>query len=468
MPSAVHHPIILQFSEFLSDHMGIYFPEERVLDLGKKMEPVAKAFGFDDTQKCMEWLMQGQLNTKQTAVIAQHLTIGETYFFRNTALYSTLEKKILPELLESLRISKNLRIWCAGCCSGEEPYSIAILLLKLLPNIHLWNISLLGTDINEIFLTKAKKGTYKKWSFRSTPDEIKAKHFSQENCKEYKISPSVQKLVSFKVHNLMENNYEEKLGNKKQHIIFCNNVLIYFSPPVIKTIISRFANNLEEGGWLCVSAVEVPFVDDPTLVAQHFSGVIFFKKVSQSPKNWSIKDEKPSVRIVKKVEPPAPQSLYELSRDFYEQHDYAKVTALLLPAIESGHLKEEQKAKLLLVRTYANQGNFSEALTWCALMLSENPLDPLTHHLHAILLEETFNHEEAIKAVRRAIFLDSNFAMAYYTLGNLLKRNSRDKSYKNYYKTALALLQNVDDKTIVAGTEDLLVGQLRQILEHEV
>lgn len=470
MSSIDYNSIILRFSEFLAAQMGIYFPEERVAELEKKMDPVAKAFGFEDTCKCMEWLMQTPLNQKQTAIIALYLTIGETYFFRNSALYSTLEKEILPPLLNSLRIGKNLRIWCAGCCSGEEPYSIAILLHKLLPNINLWKISLLGTDINEVFLEKAKKGLYKKWSFRNTPEDIKAKYFSQEGAKEYRISPSAQKLVSFKLHNLVENNYGEKLGGKKQHIIFCNNVLIYFSPTTINTIVSRFSNSLEEGGWLCVSAVEVPFINDPTLVAHHFRGIVFFKKTTAEiePKDQKFQEERPDIRALPKALAPQQKNAYALSKELYAQHQYEKVISLLIPAIESSHLSDVQAAKHLLVRTYANQGNFSEALTWCAKILSENSLDPLAHHLHAIVLEATAHGDEAIKAARRALFLDSSFVMAYYTLGSLLKQNSLENNYKGHFKTALRLLKEYDDNAIIPGTEDLLAGQLKQLLENEV
>jgi len=467
----VSNQTILQFSEFLAAQMGIYFPEERVFELEKKMEPVAKAFGFEDSCKCMEWLMQKPLSQKQTAVIAQHLTIGETYFFRNSALYSTLEKEIFPVLLKSLKTNKHLRIWSAGCCSGEEPYSIAILLHKLLPNINLWKISFLGTDINEIFLEKAKKGLYKKWSFRNTPEDIKVKYFSQEGEKEYKISPFIQKLVNFKVHNLVENNYEEKLGGKKQHLILCNNVLIYFSEFMINTIIDRFAKALEEGGWLCVSAVEVPFVNHQALEAHHFRGVVFFRKVNPSFPPKDVKKEE-NVKIIEKQTnkeiPFTKKSILTSSKELYEQHQYEKVIALLIPAIESNTINEIQPAKHLLVKTYANQGNFSEALSWCTVLLTENSLDPLTHHLHAILLEATGNIEEAIKAARRAIFLDSSFAMAYYTLGSLLKQNSNENTYKNYFKTALKLLKSFNEKDIVPGTEDFQVGHLKQLLENEV
>jgi chemotaxis protein methyltransferase CheR len=142
------------------------------------MAGAARELGFSDPQSCARMLLSEPLTQATLATLASHLTVGETYFFRDGNTFSALEERILPELLRERReAGRRLRIWCAGCCTGEEPYSIAMLLDRLLPDAEAWNITILGTDINPHFLRKAGDGVYGEWSFRDAPAWVRDRYF---------------------------------------------------------------------------------------------------------------------------------------------------------------------------------------------------------------------------------------------------------------------------------------------------
>ena len=157
-------PLLREFSSFLVKTIGLYFPEEALPELQKKIEEISHSMGFAKTADCINRLMESPISKEKIAILSEYLTIGETYFFREKNSMITIRDKILPDLIQK-RLSmreRYLRIWCAACCSGEEPYSIAIFLHKLIPELAQWDITLLGTDINPIFLKKAIKGEFKK------------------------------------------------------------------------------------------------------------------------------------------------------------------------------------------------------------------------------------------------------------------------------------------------------------------
>src|SRR6185369_3291595 len=129
---------------------------------------------------CIERLVSGQLDKEQLETLAGHLTIGETYFFREQSSFDILENSILPDLIASRRgRGQRLRIWSAGCSTGEEAYSLAILLSRLIPDQREWQITILATDINSSALGKAVQGVYSDWSFRGVPQWIRQRYFKK-------------------------------------------------------------------------------------------------------------------------------------------------------------------------------------------------------------------------------------------------------------------------------------------------
>src|SRR3989338_3482902 len=178
MINTISKQLLSQLSELITPLMGLYFPETRWSDLERGIISAARELGFADIEAFITWLGSTPLTKNHVEILANHITVGETYFFRDKESFQVIENRILPELLRSRRESeKRLRIWSAGCCTGEEPYSIAILLSRMIPDLRDWNISILATDINARFLEKASRGVYSEWSFRDAPPGIRETFF---------------------------------------------------------------------------------------------------------------------------------------------------------------------------------------------------------------------------------------------------------------------------------------------------
>ena len=156
--------------EVIASRMGLRFPVERWIMLRRNLVLAARELGFQNMDRFIQWLLSSPINKTQMEILAAHLTISETYFWRESKVFTALTDFILPELIKSKKKGeKSIRIWSAGCSTGEEPYSIAIALHKTIQKIEDLNITILATDINPRALDKAIAGFYGAWSFRNSP-----------------------------------------------------------------------------------------------------------------------------------------------------------------------------------------------------------------------------------------------------------------------------------------------------------
>lgn len=270
--------------------MGLRFPKERWRDLERGIRSAAPEFGFKDTPSCIHWLLSAPLTKSQIEILASHLTIGETYFFRDKKVFEILEQHILPEFLRLRQASeKRLRIWSAGCCTGEEPYSIAILLSQIIPEWKDWNITILATDINPCFFQKASGGVYNEWSFRETPLWIKERYFERREDGCFEILPFIRKMVTFSYLNLAEDTYPSPFNNTNaMDLIFCRNVLMYFDTEHEKNVIQNLYRSLVEGGWLIVSPSETSHLLFSQFVTVNFPEVVIYKKDDHRPQTVEV------------------------------------------------------------------------------------------------------------------------------------------------------------------------------------
>jgi len=280
MTQDIPEKLIVQFSELITSHIGLYYPQNRWRDLLRNMESVSKEMGCGNVESCIQSLLSSPLTDKKIEVLIKHLTIGETFFFRDNCVFQAVKDTILPELICSRnKNGKKISLWSAACCTGEEPYSIAMLIDQMIPSWEDWKITVLGTDLNAEFLSKAGRGLYSNWSFRSAPSWIKTRYFKSCGENSFELSPRIKKMVTFSQLNLASKNYSSVLyKTEEMDVIFCRNVLMYFSPELREQIIGRFSEILVEGSWLILSPSEVPFINHPSLTPVQFPGAIFFRK----------------------------------------------------------------------------------------------------------------------------------------------------------------------------------------------
>jgi chemotaxis protein methyltransferase CheR len=178
MKYTLNPELLTQLSDPVAAKTALHFPLERWSDLEFKTGLAAKEFGFDRKEEFIQWLLSSPLTTGQVDILASFLAIHETYFWREPQVFTALIAQVLPALVRYRKNStKCIRIWSAGCATGEEPYSIAIALHKAIPALKEWNITILATDINPRILRKAMAGLYGKWSFRNAPQWLMDGYF---------------------------------------------------------------------------------------------------------------------------------------------------------------------------------------------------------------------------------------------------------------------------------------------------
>ncbi len=250
--------MLSRLSEFVDTQTGLHFPQARWGDLERGITAATRDFNFSDVESCANWLLSAPLTQGMHEILANHLSVGETYFFRERRSLEILEEEILKPLLRSRRENeRRLRIWTAGCCTGEEAYTIAIMLDRLIPDVKDWNITILATDFNPTFLRKAVVGIYGEWSFRDTPGWLRERYFSKSKGGRFEIHPRIRKMVSFSYLNFARDIYPSLSNNTSaMDVILCRNVMMYFSAEKAKQVVGNFYRALVDGGWLIVSPTE--------------------------------------------------------------------------------------------------------------------------------------------------------------------------------------------------------------------
>lgn len=500
--------LLRRYSEFLAARMGLHFPQERWRDLERGTRHATNDLGFDDMQACVEQLLSRPISRTEVEILASHLTVGETYFFRDRASFDALESRVLPEMIRARRSgARRLRIWSAGCCTGEEAYSIAILLARLIPDLSTWNIAILGTDINPRFLNKAVRGVYKDWSFRDAPAGVKDGFFTRTG-EGFEIGPRIKALVTFACHNLAEDAYPSvDTGTNAMDIIFCRNVLMYFEPARGKHVLGHLASCLIEGGWLFVSSVEAPQVLLPRIVEVKFPGVVAYRKDStsvraerrsapiispvtnSSTRTFSISGSprtdpdtagrsiapapgmhpqqasdsskaKAEVRACAEVE--AREAAHQECDELYQQGRYAEVAEWLREVLETS--PTDVRAMALLARTCANQGLLVEAVQWCNRAAEADKLNPQWHYLLATILQEQGGFDAAVAALKRALYLDPNHTMAHFALGNLARKQGKSKECERHFRNAQAALKRYPPQQVLPESEGITAGRLAEII----
>lgn len=480
-------------SEFIARRMGLHFPRERRDDLQRGLAGAAQEFGLPDAAACADWLLAVPPSEAQLQVLASHLTIGETYFFRDPQTLEALARTVLPDLIRLRRgREQRLRIWSAGCCSGEEPYTLAILLHEALPDLSDWQVTITATDINPRFLHKAAAGVYGEWSFRNAPAGLKERYFHRTADGRYAIAPRIRRLVDFSHLNLAQDAYPSlATGTNAMDIIFCRNVLMYFTPPQARTVIGNLHHALVEGGWLAVSPSEASQALFPEYTTVNFPGAIFYRKVDTvpaaqqrwTPEPWREAPESvapaiaapapwaPQLEAATTARPapdasspciPAaartPLTRAAVAEDLYQQGRYAEAADTLAPTAA------DPRAFSLLARAQANLGRLDEALSWCQRWIAADKLDPAGHYLRAVVLLERGEPESARASLQRALYLEPDFVLAHFALGSLARSRGMAGEAERHFVNALHLLGRNRPEDLLPESDGLTAGRLTETI----
>lgn len=483
---------------------GLSFPEERWDDLCRALGKAAGDLGLQDTTSCARWLLEPLWSATRIENMAPYLTIGETHFFRDGKLFQALEERVLPELISKSQLNgRRLRFWSAGCATGEEPYSVAMLVNKIVPGTGGWDVTVLGSDINRNSLKKAREGVYTRWSFREVPQGIREAYFNEER-ERIEIMLNIKRMVNFFYLNLAKDMYP-RFDNDTvaMDLIFCRNVLMYFTAERQERVVDNLCRCLVDGGWLIVSPAEATIVDNPNLVSADIPGAVLFRKVSrlaakpralqplllksplQASDNsngeptscwWehfedSLTQEPPIVTPDDKseVQPlnsdsESPGS--EHGVELYNQGLYVEAAEKLALELERTQWQGPQRDSSisLLIRSCGNLGKLDEALQWAEKALATNILNAEHHYLQGMILQAKGNLDEAAISLNKAVFLHPDFVVAHFALGSLAFLRGDRKESDRHHKIALRVLRGWSDDELVPGSDGMTVGRLTEII----
>jgi chemotaxis protein methyltransferase CheR len=461
LPDSLLEPL----SHLLAECMGLGFPEERWGDLERGIAAAAPLFAAPDARACAQRLLSAPLTHCEIERLASCLTVGETYFFREPRSFEVFERHILPELLHSREHARRLRLWSAGCCTGEEPYSIAMLLDRLIPDLGAWNTTLRATDINPEFLRKAARGVYGEWSFRGTPDWVRARWFRRTRAGRYTLDEGIRRRVNFSILNLADDSYPSLTSNTNaMDVIFCRNVLMYFTAERARKVIENFHRALVDGGWLIVSPTETSASLFSGFTAVEFPGAVLYRKLAGAAPRRVVPGYPAPVFAVppENLKPPEPAMFPEPV--VAQAMESAPATAAEPGAALASKQDDPRAAPALMARACANQGRLAEAVAWCEQAIAADKLNPACQYLLATIQQEQGQGDAAAQSLTRALYLDPDFVLAHFALGNLRLAQGRHREAQRHFDTALALLHAHPHGEPLPESEGLTAGRLTQII----
>jgi len=359
---------------------------------------------------------------------------AETFFFRDQGQFALLREKILPELIRRKRDKREFRVWSAGCSSGEEPYSIAILLDEIMPHGEDWNIMILGTDINAEATRKAERGIYTKWSFRMMNPDLQRCYFKKRDG-ELELDESIRRKVKFAVHDMINEPFPDpRIGLCAMDLILCRNVFIYFTPEEVDRVVNRFTETLTEGGCLMTGHGELGVRRFEKLKSQILPGSVVYYKIS-APTPPS----PPEVKVIRTKKPPAAK---------------AKLPAVAAPA------KRDHETCFKEARRFANAGQYDEAVNCCQEALNFDAEASGPYFLMAQIAEARTDYAEAKKAFKKAIYLDPGFVAAYLELGALYEKEKNNERAAKMRASALEILSGMPPDADIGPYEGMTAGEI--------
>lgn len=507
MSEGVSDAYLQEIARAVATHFGLSFPRERWGDLTRALVRAGPELGFEEPQFLAKWLLQSPFQDNRIDALINYLTIGETHFFRDERLFQVLESEILPALVATRATrGRHVRIWSAGCSTGDEPYSVAIVLSRLIADLTSWHVTIKATDVNRKFLQKARAGVYSQWSFRSVPPTIIDRYFARDG-EASELLPEIRRMVTFDYLNLAKDSYPVAANDTHgMDLIFCRNVLMYFTESCQRQVVEKLCDSLVEGGWLIVTPAEASVITHPKLVQENRGGAILFRKsakgssapsralftfeiktpVPHSPANDSFLTPSEAVLIEPQEPihaPPLPLPTPPLESDVepvcegkggpyrqalavYEMGQYTDAVVHLTdiladPALDLG---ERCASMTLLSKAYANLGKLEEALEWSEKTVATDKLNPRSHYFHGSILQEQGRLHDAVGSMNKAIFLDPNLVVAHFALGNLLRQLGKQKESERHFRTALVILHKYGENDLVPASDGLTAGRLTDII----
>lgn len=411
------------------------------------------ATGLKDCSAYLERL-DSAAGEKEWSALASEITIGETFFFRYAEQFAALSGRILPDIIARNRESRRIRIWSAGCSTGAEPYSIAILLKNIMgEDIADWRITILGTDIDEQALAIARSGVFSPWALRALTPDDRERYFTTQDgpgVRRYALKPQYRSMVRFEQQNLMDFLRETApLQFSEFDLVLCRNVLIYFSLETGAAIVRRLGGSLSPQGWLLLGHAEPNPAFTGFLSVENLPGTVAYR-----PPGLKAPSEPAT-------EAPGPAPARPAAKAPARPRMPARRPAAATPAPAA---PQPAQASLDLIKAQADRGDLAGARSLLDAALLASPLDARLHFYDGLVRLGSRDVARAEAALRRALFLDKDFAMAHYQLGLLMLDSGRlGQARRSLTNAAHAVARMAADDPVPEG-DGLMAGELVELV----
>ncbi len=482
-PSAVRSGGFSEAAAFVRQRTGLVFGEARRSSFEAALVKAMRRAKVSDPEA---YLTRLDAEPALLDELVAEITVGETYLFREPQQFAVIRDEILPALWSERLRDRALRVWSAGCATGEEPYTLAIILRELGFG---GEAHVIGTDLSRAALAKACRARYTRWSLRGVPEDVVRTYF-ERRADHFELAPAIRGGVEFRYLNLAEDAYPSlSTGIWGMDLILCRNVLIYFDAETVARVARRLMDSLAGHGWLLLGASD-PLIADlvPCEVVVTGAGLAYRRAGRQAERPPVSGLARPAFTVPPLREAPAferprtpaplpagePAAAVGADRETGRASDQAAEAAACYVARDYARAAElasrsvlrdgsDPALWLLLVRAHANRGDLAEAGRACAAALDRHQTTAELVYLHTVLLSEAGRHAEAAMAARRALYLDRGLAVAHLALGGALTRLGQLDGARRAFRNAERLLASMPPAAIVPASDGEPAGRLAEM-----
>lgn len=430
-----------RFRQLISRESGIFFDRGKwdILRLG--LTDRATAMGMESLQDYYELLISDEQREHELRHLLDHLSVQETQFFRNLPQFDALRKYIIPEIVKRKASShRNIRIWSAGCSTGQEAYSLAMSLMDVIPDIESWNIKITGTDLNEHALEAARQGWYPEKKLGGL-DRKHIESYMVEDSGGFRIAEPVIKLVNFRRLNLVTDPLPiEEVGTCD--VIFCRNVIIYFTHETAKYVIEHFFDILNPGGYLFLGHSETLWKMSNKYSLVEIGDAFIYKK--SLPRGINGRRFIPDRRMRKT---PLPPGVREDRRKQTSRRSEGSEQPILPsgregPAAVAG--EKQLPEPLQQAKAQLELGEYRHAIEQLEKVLERDATSAEANFLMGLAYEKEEELEAAADYFRKTIYCDDRFSIAYFHLASILEKSGKLGEAIREYRNAARYLRKDD------------------------
>lgn len=452
---------LAEVSRLLAERVGFQAGERLAYRLEAAVAAACRELGSDPAELARTLAGAG-LDHPAWETVLGHVTVGETYFFRDHRQFEALTRVILPALLEARRGDRRLNVWSAACASGEEAYSLAMVLRELVDPAEGWEISILASDVNPEALRRGREGLYRPWSFRRMPEELMRRHFVPEGGL-WRVRDELRGMVCFERHNLLDP--PDRLLPRPDggfDLVLCRNVLMYMPPPLRHRVAEGLAAALRPEGRLMVAAVELDRSLFPSLTQVREGGVAVYRWPQAGGAPPKRRPEAPPRRISRPSAPTRPAAARSsVARPGTGRR---RPPRRLPERREPGPALETADALADRARRAADAGRASEAMEAAERAITLDPLCGRAYHVLGLLALERGDLAAATEALRRALYVDPSLVGAHVGLMTVAARRGRLDAAARHRELALAALAALPPDGPVPGEPGVTARELREAL----